>query len=60
MHGTDLVTSDSLWISPGESPTDISISGRIGISRGKEHPWRYWIADNPHVSAHRRALALPE
>ena len=57
MHGTDLVTSDRLWISPGESPREISTSGRIGISRGQAHPWRYWIADSPHVSAHRRAVA---
>ena len=57
LHGTDLVTSDRLWLAPGESPSDVSTSGRIGISRGQAHPWRFWITDNPHVSAHRRALA---
>jgi DNA-3-methyladenine glycosylase len=57
LHGTDLVTSDRLWIAPGEPPGNVSTSGRIGISRGQAHPWRYWITDNPHVSAHRRALA---
>lgn len=56
-HGTDLVSSDRLWITPGESPRNVSTSGRIGISRGQAHPWRFWITDNPHVSAHRRALA---
>jgi DNA-3-methyladenine glycosylase len=56
LHGTDLVTSDRLWIAPGESPINVSTSGRIGISRGQAHPWRFWITDNPHVSAHRRAL----
>jgi DNA-3-methyladenine glycosylase len=56
MHGTDLVNSDSLWISPGEPVCDVSTSGRVGISRGLEHPWRYWMTGNPHVSAHRRAL----
>jgi len=60
LHGTDLVTSDRLWITPGESPGNVSISGRIGISRGQAHPWRYWITDNPHVSAHRRALSAAE
>jgi DNA-3-methyladenine glycosylase len=59
-HGTDLVTSDSLWISPGEPPRNVSTSGRIGISRGQELPWRFWITDNPHVSAHRRALPVAE
>ena len=58
MHGTDIVTSDRLWISPGEPPPDVSTSGRIGISRGQAHPWRFWTTGNPHVSAHRRALSL--
>jgi DNA-3-methyladenine glycosylase len=57
MHGTDLVTSDRLWIAPGETPSEVSTSSRIGISRGRAHPWRYWITGNPHVSAHRRALS---
>jgi DNA-3-methyladenine glycosylase len=60
MHGTDLVTSGKLWISPGETPRDVSTSGRIGISRGQAHPWRFWVTNNPHVSAHRRALSLAE
>lgn len=56
MHSTDLVTSDLLWIARGEcaASTSISTSGRIGISRGQEHLWRYWTTGNPHVSAHRR------
>jgi DNA-3-methyladenine glycosylase len=57
LHGTDLVSSDRLWISPGETPRDVSTSGRIGISRGQAHPWRFWVTSNPHVSAHRRALS---
>src|SRR5918997_6177227 len=31
LHGTDLVTSETLWISPGEPARDISTSGRVGI-----------------------------
>ena len=60
LHGTDLVTSDGLWIAPGEPPRDVSTSGRIGISRGQAHPWRFWVTGNPHDSAHRRALSLTE
>ena len=60
LHGTDLVSSDRLWISPGETPRDVSTSGRIGISRGQAHPWRFWVTSNPHVSAHRRALSLTD
>lgn len=61
-HGTDLVTSEELWIARGDCATGISIltSGRIGISRGQEHPWRYWITGNQHVSAHRRGTPFAE
>ncbi len=58
MHGTDLVTSDTLWIAADQRAEHISVSGRIGISRGQEHPWRYWMTGNSHVSAHRRTLSL--
>jgi DNA-3-methyladenine glycosylase len=58
LHGIDLVSSDRLWISPDKSPRDVSTSGRIGISRGQAHPWRFWATGNPHVSAHRRAMSL--
>lgn len=60
LHGTDLVTSSRLWIAPGEVAQEVSTSSRIGISRGQEHPWRYWISGNPHVSAHRRGDPLTE
>jgi DNA-3-methyladenine glycosylase len=59
LHGTDLVTSDRLWIAPGEPVEEVSVSDRIGISRGREHPWRFWVTGNPHVSAHRRAWPMP-
>jgi DNA-3-methyladenine glycosylase len=58
LHGTDLVTSDRLWIASGQSVGAVSISGRIGVSKGQEQPWRYWVTGNPHVSAHRRGVPL--
>jgi DNA-3-methyladenine glycosylase len=58
LHGTNLVTSDRLWIAAGEPIATVSTSGRIGISRGQEHEWRYWATGNLHVSAHRRGVVL--
>ena len=60
MHGTDLVRGEALWISPGEPVREVSTSGRVGISRATEHPWRYWVTGNAFVSAHRRALPTPD
>jgi DNA-3-methyladenine glycosylase len=58
LHGTDLVTSDRLWIAPGAPVLEVTTSGRVGISRGQDHEWRFWEAGNPHVSAHRRGSPL--
>ena len=60
VHGTDLATSDVLWLAPGPPGTGVSKSGRIGISRGQEHPWRFWETGNPHVSAHRRGIVTAD
>lgn len=58
-HGLDLVTSDRIWLCPGPSPRQIAASGRIGVSRGGEPPWRFFVADSPFVSAHRRGNLVP-
>jgi DNA-3-methyladenine glycosylase len=57
-HGTDLVTSERLWIARGSAVAEVCTSSRIGISRGQEHDWRYWEAGNRYVSAHRRGVSL--
>jgi DNA-3-methyladenine glycosylase len=56
-HGTDVVESDWLWLEPRAETPSIVAGERIGISRGLEHPWRFFVSDSPYVSAHRRVMA---
>lgn len=44
-----------LRLQPGEPPTRIHSSSRIGISKGKHLPWRFFIAEHPCVSKGRPA-----
>ncbi|MDQ3411899.1 MAG: DNA-3-methyladenine glycosylase [Chloroflexota bacterium] len=57
-HGTDLVAGSRIWFEPGTPPAAISASGRIGITRGTEHQWRFFETGSRFVSG-RRPGALP-
>ena len=51
--GADLVLGDrQVWIEDdGTPPPRRPARGtRIGITKGVEHPWRWWVAGNDHVS----------
>lgn len=46
-------TGDTLWLEdePGLAPEAvIATSGRVGITKGTEFPWRFYLTGNPYVS----------
>jgi DNA-3-methyladenine glycosylase len=56
LDGADLVTADRglTIVDDGTAPPRRPPSStRIGLSQGKEHPWRWWWPDDPHVSRGR-------
>lgn len=34
---------------------EVSTGPRVGVSRAADEPWRFWITDDPTVSAYRRS-----
>ncbi|RYJ04714.1 MAG: DNA-3-methyladenine glycosylase [Actinomycetales bacterium] len=55
--GTDLLDhSVPVWLGeePGLAPP-ITAGPRVGVSKAADVPWRFWITDDPTVSAYRRS-----
>ena len=48
------LTGSAIWIERGAKvpASDIASSARVGIQRGREHQWRFYIKDSSFVSAH--------
>jgi DNA-3-methyladenine glycosylase len=53
--GTSLVDgSGPVTLGPPASPLGAVASGpRVGVAGGAQTPWRFWLADEPTVSAYR-------
>lgn len=46
------LTGPELWLEDGPGPKHVETSARVGISRGREHQYRFYDADSRYVSAH--------
>ncbi len=49
-NGEDLIKSKRIYVLGREEGVRIKASARIGISKGREHEWRYFVEGNPFVS----------
>ena len=54
--GADLVSGDRavVVVDGGVAPPSAPANGvRVGLTAGAEHPWRWWVAEEPNVSRWR-------
>jgi DNA-3-methyladenine glycosylase len=62
-YGLDVVGGSTLVLEPGDvdevARSDIRAGARVGVSRGREVPLRFWIAADPTVSAYRSRAPQP-
>jgi len=49
-HGIDLCSDPAYAFHRRRGKLEVSASPRIGITRSVDLPWRFYAADNPHVS----------
>jgi DNA-3-methyladenine glycosylase len=56
--GLDLLASDALRLElPTEPVAGYRTGPRVGVSSAADRPWRFWLPDEPCVSAYRGARA---
>jgi len=50
LNGEDMVVSRKLYLCEGDPAGPVETSVRVGVSVGRETPWRFFLVDNPFVS----------
>jgi DNA-3-methyladenine glycosylase len=54
-NGHDLTTAP-LTLAPGPPPSEVRTGPRVGLREAADRPWRFWLPDEPTVSAYRPAI----
>jgi DNA-3-methyladenine glycosylase len=55
-NGVELTGGGEVTLGPAAAPaSSVSTGPRVGVRDGAEHPWRFWLTDEPSVSAYRPA-----
>ena len=49
-HRTDLTAPPLYFADDGAAPLPIETSSRIGLTRGIDRPWRFYVPNHPYVS----------
>lgn len=50
-NGVNLLQDDSaVKLETGATPSGITTTTRVGISENVDHPWRFYITNNPYIS----------
>lgn len=59
--GTSVLDGPRLRLFPATPPAGSIVAGpRVGVTLAPDDPWRWWVRDDPSVSAYRRSpRALP-
>ncbi len=55
LNGEDLVTSGRLFVEEGKKARGIGVGPRVGITRGTEYLWRFFVKESRFVSGGRQA-----
>lgn len=60
-NGAELLSNPSLQLTLPEEPANpdaIDTGPRVGLRHAADHPWRFWLRDEPTVSVYRPAKKL--
>ena len=58
-NGHDLTAPPLTLSLPAETAAEVRTGPRVGLRLAADRPWRFWLPDEPSVSAYRPAVTRP-